>query len=75
MEVLKNSEKVYAVTDDGKSIEYTLGKLKDDFMKGVLAKQGLTIAAVYVIRTNQSFTILYSPRKGFKYKLLGNKRH
>ena len=68
--MIDNKEKVVAITTDGKQLPYKMGKLKDDFLKGVLDKQGITVSHVYSRRLNKSIKVLYSSTKGFKYEIL-----
>lgn len=68
--MISNKEQVVAITVDGKQLPYRMGKLKDDFLKGKLAEQNITISHIYSKRLNKSIRVLYSPTKGFKYEIL-----
>ena len=65
MTKLTNDLIVTAISNKG-AIPYRFGKLKNDFIKGELAKQGIEVSHIYIASTNESFHVSYHPRAGFK---------
>ena len=68
---INNDDHVLAYTENGKSIPYVFGKLKNAFISKKITEK---ISSVYLIRKKTYYFVSYKYTKGFSFEKIGGKQ-